>query len=81
MQKMCLYGFNKTLIHSFNYQKIGVEVDGGFTFDIQRPWQREMIIQHGHQRGVAIDATFGTNEKHVIHYVLIHNTCTCDLIH
>jgi len=27
------------------------------------------MIKHGHQGGVAIDATFGTNEKKVIHYV------------
>ncbi len=51
-------------------------MDGGFigqnipfTLDIQTPWQREMMIEHGHQRGVAIDATFGTNEKKVIHCV------------
>jgi hypothetical protein len=31
--------------------------------------KREMMIEHGHQGGVAIDATFGTNEKKVIHYV------------
>ncbi len=56
--------------------KIGVEVDGGFTRQnmpfilcIQTPWQNEMMIKHGHQGGVAIDATFGTNEKKVIHYV------------
>jgi len=60
----------------FYYQAIKVEVDGGFTgqnkpciMSIQTPWQREMMIEHGHQGGVAIDATFGTNEKKVIHYV------------
>ncbi len=60
----------------FYYQEIEGDVDGGFigqnipfTLDIQTPWQREMMIEHGHQRGVAIDATFGTNEKKVIHYV------------
>jgi hypothetical protein len=60
----------------FYYQEIGIEVDGGligqnmpFTMGIQTPWQREMMIEHGHQRSVAIDATFGTNEKKVIHYV------------
>jgi hypothetical protein len=60
----------------FYYQEIGVEVDGGFIeqnmyfiMGIQTPWQKEMMIEHGHQRGVAIDATFGTNEKMVIHYV------------
>jgi hypothetical protein len=55
-------------------------VDGGLTgqnmpfiLGIQTPWQREMI-EHGHQGDVAIDATFGKNEKKVIHYVsyIIH---------
>jgi hypothetical protein len=40
-----------------------------FHLDIQTPWQRELMIEHGHQEGVTIDATFGTNEKKVIHYV------------
>jgi hypothetical protein len=60
----------------FYYQETGVEVDGGFIeqnmpfiMSIQTPWQKEMMIEHGHQRGVAIDAIFGTNEKIVIHYV------------
>jgi hypothetical protein len=60
----------------FYYQRIGVKMDGGligqnmpFTLGFQTPWQREMMIEHGHQRGVTIDATFGTNEKKVIHYV------------
>jgi hypothetical protein len=60
----------------FYYQKNRVEVDGGlsnqnmpFTLGIQTPWQREMMIERGHQGGVKVDATFGTNEKKVIHYV------------
>ncbi len=60
----------------FYYQEIGVEVDGGligqnmpFTFGIQTPWQREMMIEHGHQGGVGVDATFGTNETKVIHNI------------
>jgi hypothetical protein len=60
----------------FYYQETRVEVDGGLTrqnmsfiMGIQTPWQREVMIEHGHQEGVAIDATFGTNEKKVIHYV------------
>jgi hypothetical protein len=40
-----------------------------FTLGIQTPWQREMMIKHGHQEGVVVDATFGTNEKKVTHYV------------
>jgi hypothetical protein len=61
----------------FFYQEIGVEVDGGLTgqnmpfiLGIQTPWQREMMIEHGHQRGVVVDVTFGTDEKKMIHYVL-----------
>ncbi len=61
----------------FYYQKFGVKVNGGligqhmpFILGIQTPWQREMMIEHGHQGGVVVDATFGTNEKKVIH-------CTC----
>jgi hypothetical protein len=67
----------------FYYQKIGVDMGGGltrqnmpFTLGIQTPWQKEMMIENGHQRGVTIDAAFGANEKKVI-----HSTCTCDLIH
>jgi hypothetical protein len=60
----------------FYYQETKVEVNGGFIgknmpfiLGIQTPWRREMMIDHGHHRGVAIDATFKTNEKKVIHYV------------
>jgi hypothetical protein len=65
----------------FYYQETGVKVDGGLTrqnmlfiLGIQTPWQREMMIELGHQGSVAIDATFGTNEKKLIHYVwyIIH---------
>jgi len=58
------------------YQETRIEVDGGligqnmpFTFGIQTSWQREMMIERGHQGGVAVDATFKTNEKKVIQYV------------
>ncbi len=54
----------------FYYQKTKVHVDGGlirqnmpFTLSTQTPWQIEMMIEHGHQGGVVVDATFGTNEK------------------
>jgi len=55
----------------FYYEKNKVEVDGGlirqnmhFTQHIQiTPWQKEMMIEHMHQEGVAVDATFGTNEN------------------
>ncbi len=57
-------------------KKIGVEMDGcltgqnmSFILSIQTLWQREMMIEHGHEGGVAFDATFGTNEKKVINYV------------
>jgi hypothetical protein len=60
----------------FYYQGTRVEVDGGltrqnmpFTLGTQTPLQKEMMIKHGHQRGVVVDATFVTNEKKVIHYV------------
>jgi hypothetical protein len=60
----------------FYYQTIRVKMDGGlngqnmpFILGIQTPWQRERMIEHGHQGGVAVDATFGTNEKKVILYV------------
>jgi len=40
-------------------------MDGGligqnmpFILGIQIPWQKEMIIEHWHQGGVVIDATF-----------------------
>ncbi len=46
----------------FYYQEIGEKVDGGltkqnmpFTLGIQTPWQREMMIEHEYQGGVAID--------------------------
>jgi hypothetical protein len=29
---------------------------------IQTEWQRDMMLQQGHESGVSIDATFGTNE-------------------
>jgi hypothetical protein len=55
----------------FYYKETRVEVDGGLIGQnmhfIQRiqitPWQKEMMIKHRHQEGVAIDATFGTNEN------------------
>ncbi len=57
-------------------------MDGGligqnmpFILGIQTPWQREMMIEHGYQEGVVVDATFGTNEKKVIHYTCMwYNT-------
>jgi len=39
------------------------------TLGTQTPWQREMMIEYGHQGRVIVDATFATNEKKVIHYV------------
>jgi hypothetical protein len=51
-------------------------VDGGligqnmfFSLGTQTLRRRETMIEHGHQVGVAIDATFATNEKKVIRYV------------
>ncbi len=66
---MCVW-VQQTINSMFYYQETRVEVDGGFikqnmTFimGIQTPWRRELMIEHGHQGGVATDATFGTNEK------------------
>jgi hypothetical protein len=36
-----------------------------FTNGIQTKWQKEMMLYHGHESGVSIDATFGTNDKKV----------------
>jgi hypothetical protein len=54
----------------FYYQETRVEVDDGitkqnmpFTLGIQTPWEKEVMIENGHQSGVVVDATFGTNEK------------------
>ena len=41
-----------------------------FTIGIQTAWQRKMMLQHGHRRGISVDATFGTNEKKVTSYSL-----------
>ena len=38
-----------------------------FTIGIQTPWQREMMLKHGDKGGILVDATFGTNEKKVLH--------------
>ena len=37
-----------------------------FTIGIQTAWQKRMMLQHGHRRGISVDATFGTNDKKVI---------------
>jgi hypothetical protein len=56
----------------FFYQKSSVQVEvnlhGGnmpFTIGIQTKWQKEMMLHHGHESGVFIDVTFGTNDKKV----------------
>ncbi len=66
----------------FYYQNIRVKVDGGligqnmpFIMGIQTLWQKEMIIEHGHQGGVTVDATFGTNKKKGDTLCFTHNTC------
>ncbi len=66
---------------SKNWGKGGWWQNMPFTLGFHIPWQRETMIEQGHQRGVAIDATFGTNEKKGDTLCLIHNTCTYDLIH
>jgi hypothetical protein len=51
-------------------------VDGGligqnlfFILGIQTLCQNEMMVEFGHQGGVVGDASFGTNDKKVIHMV------------
>jgi hypothetical protein len=36
-----------------------------FTIGIQTEWQKQMMLRHGHENGIFIDATFGTNDKKV----------------
>jgi phosphoribosylformimino-5-aminoimidazole carboxamide ribonucleotide (ProFAR) isomerase len=57
----------------FFYQESKVEVEGtlqgcnmSFIISIQTEWQKEMMFSHGHESGVSIDVTFGTNDKKII---------------
>ena len=36
-----------------------------FTIGIQNKWQRKMMLMHGHNWAISMDATFGVNEKKV----------------
>lgn len=54
------------------YQEFGLKVPGSlsaenmpFVIGIQTPYQYEQMLKHGHLSAVAIDATFGTNDKKV----------------
>ncbi len=56
----------------FFNQESGGQVEGNFqnshmpfTIGIQIEWKKQMMLQHGHENGVSIDATFGTNDKKV----------------
>jgi hypothetical protein len=76
-KSICIW-FKENTNSMFYHQKVGEEMDGHligqnmpFILGIQTPWQREMIVEYWHQGGVAIDTTFQTNEKKVI-----HSTCT-----
>lgn len=58
----------------FYYQEttslVGGSLNGDnmpFTIGIQTPWQLQMMLRHGHHSAVAMDATFGSNEKKVLH--------------
>jgi hypothetical protein len=44
-----------------------------FTIGIQTLWPKEMMLTHGHEKGVVIDATFGTDEIkiHPMSFMLI----------
>ena len=61
----------------FFYQETALVTQGALTHatmpfivGIQTPWQREMMVKFGHEGGVSIDATFGTNENKVSHETL-----------
>jgi hypothetical protein len=49
-----------------------------FTISIEMPWQKEMMLTHGHEKGVAIDATFGTNENKVHPLTFMSNLVELD---
>ena len=36
-------------------------IDLSFILGIQTSWQKKMMLKHGHNRAIAMDATFGTN--------------------
>ena len=38
------------------------EEEAPFGLGIQTPWQQTMMLQHGHNRALSMDSTFGTNE-------------------
>ena len=67
----------------FFYKESGLHVRGAitranipFTIGIQTAWQQDMMLKHGHNKAVSIDATFATNENKVC----VHNiTCACML--
>ncbi len=70
---MCMW-VKQNINLMFYYQEIGVEVDGGLTgqnmffiLGIQTLWQKEMMVELGHQGVVVGDTRFGTNDKKVIH--------------
>ncbi len=59
----------------FFYQESGIQIEGNlqsnnmpFTIRIQTQWQREMMLQCGHDSGFSINATFGTNDKKVCNH-------------
>lgn len=54
--------------------------DDPFCLAIQTDWQLEMMVRHGHQRALSMDATFGTNEPKVkfTHHPVLH--CTLELL-
>ncbi len=75
MQRMFECGcLNKDKV--FIYQESKVEVEGTlqgcnmlFTIGIQTKWQKEMMLCHGHESGVSIDVTFGTNNNKIIAFL------------
>lgn len=43
------------------------EEETPFFLTIQTPWQLKMIMEYGHKRQIAMDATYETNEPKVCH--------------
>jgi hypothetical protein len=57
----------KVFFHQESSVKVEGNLHGGnmlFTIGIHT-WQKEMMLCHGHESGVSIDAMFGTNDKKV----------------
>jgi xylose isomerase len=55
----------------FQYELLATTMIGSnFSIDIQIPYHKKLMLNLGHQKDVACDVTFGTNEK-VLSSILI----------